>query len=40
LSAIFRSADSFVRADEPRSETRGQGCPRSDATERQSFSAA
>jgi UDP-N-acetylglucosamine--N-acetylmuramyl-(pentapeptide) pyrophosphoryl-undecaprenol N-acetylglucosamine transferase len=40
LSAIFRSADSLVRANEPRSETRGQGCPRSDATERQSFSAA
>jgi UDP-N-acetylglucosamine--N-acetylmuramyl-(pentapeptide) pyrophosphoryl-undecaprenol N-acetylglucosamine transferase len=40
LAAIFRSADSRVRADESLRETRGQGCPRSDAVERQIFSAA
>src|SRR5208283_2069082 len=40
LAAIFRSADSPVRADESLRETRGQGCPRSDAAERQDFSAA
>jgi UDP-N-acetylglucosamine--N-acetylmuramyl-(pentapeptide) pyrophosphoryl-undecaprenol N-acetylglucosamine transferase len=40
LAAIFRSADSRVRADESLRETRGQGCPRSDAVERQNFSAA
>jgi UDP-N-acetylglucosamine--N-acetylmuramyl-(pentapeptide) pyrophosphoryl-undecaprenol N-acetylglucosamine transferase len=40
LAAIFRSADSRVRADESLREIRGQGCPRSDAVERQNFSAA
>ena len=40
LSAIGRSADNHVRANEPISETRGQDCPRSDATERKEFSAA
>jgi UDP-N-acetylglucosamine--N-acetylmuramyl-(pentapeptide) pyrophosphoryl-undecaprenol N-acetylglucosamine transferase len=40
LAAIFRSADSRVRADESLRETRGQGCPRSDAVERQDFPAA
>jgi len=40
LAAIFRSADSRVRADESLRETRGQGCPHSDAVERQDFSAA
>jgi len=39
LAAIFRSADSRVRADESLRETRGQGCPRSDAVKRQNFSA-
>jgi UDP-N-acetylglucosamine--N-acetylmuramyl-(pentapeptide) pyrophosphoryl-undecaprenol N-acetylglucosamine transferase len=40
LAAIFRSADSRVRADESLRETRGQGCPHPDAVERQDFSAA
>jgi UDP-N-acetylglucosamine--N-acetylmuramyl-(pentapeptide) pyrophosphoryl-undecaprenol N-acetylglucosamine transferase len=40
LSAISRSADSHVRADESLRETRGQGCPRPNAVERQNFSAA
>jgi UDP-N-acetylglucosamine--N-acetylmuramyl-(pentapeptide) pyrophosphoryl-undecaprenol N-acetylglucosamine transferase len=40
LAAIIRSADSHVRADESLRETRGQSCPRSDAVERQNFSAA
>jgi UDP-N-acetylglucosamine--N-acetylmuramyl-(pentapeptide) pyrophosphoryl-undecaprenol N-acetylglucosamine transferase len=39
LAAIFRSADSRVHADESLRETRGQRCPRSDAVERQNFSA-
>ena len=40
LSAISRSADNRVRANESLRETRGQGCPRSDAVEREHFSAA
>jgi len=40
LGAIFRSADSHVRANEFSGETRGQDCPRSDAVERQDFPAA
>jgi UDP-N-acetylglucosamine--N-acetylmuramyl-(pentapeptide) pyrophosphoryl-undecaprenol N-acetylglucosamine transferase len=40
LSVISRSADSRVRVDESLRETRGQGCPRSDAIERENFSAA
>jgi UDP-N-acetylglucosamine--N-acetylmuramyl-(pentapeptide) pyrophosphoryl-undecaprenol N-acetylglucosamine transferase len=40
LAAIFRSADSHVRANESLGETRGQDCPRSDAVERQDFPAA
>jgi UDP-N-acetylglucosamine--N-acetylmuramyl-(pentapeptide) pyrophosphoryl-undecaprenol N-acetylglucosamine transferase len=40
LSAIPRSADSRVRADEILRESRGQGCPRSDAVERRNFSTA
>jgi UDP-N-acetylglucosamine--N-acetylmuramyl-(pentapeptide) pyrophosphoryl-undecaprenol N-acetylglucosamine transferase len=38
LSAIPRSADSRVRADEILRESRGQGCPRSDAVEREHLS--
>ena len=40
LSAISRNADSHVRADEMLRESRGQGCPRSDAVERRNFSTA
>jgi UDP-N-acetylglucosamine--N-acetylmuramyl-(pentapeptide) pyrophosphoryl-undecaprenol N-acetylglucosamine transferase len=40
LAAISRGADSRVRADESLRETRGQDGPRSDAVERQDFSAA
>jgi UDP-N-acetylglucosamine--N-acetylmuramyl-(pentapeptide) pyrophosphoryl-undecaprenol N-acetylglucosamine transferase len=40
LSVISRSVDSRVRADETLRETRGQGGPRSDAVEREHFSAA
>ncbi len=40
LSAVSRSTDSRVREDESLRETRGQGCPRSDAVERQNSFAA
>jgi len=40
LSAVSRSADSRVREDGSVRETRGQGCPRSDAVERQNSFAA
>jgi UDP-N-acetylglucosamine--N-acetylmuramyl-(pentapeptide) pyrophosphoryl-undecaprenol N-acetylglucosamine transferase len=40
LHAILKNADSLVRTDKPVTETRGQGCPRSGATERQNFSTA
>ena len=39
LSAIFRGADSHVRANAPTHETRGQSCPRSNEMERHEFSA-